>query len=154
MDKYQNKNKSKKKVSFLDLYNAFLTYQKILERFDRGSVDDGSYFIGYVLITSLTCEIGIKALLKNEGKDSFREHKLDKLFERLSDHQQKEIANKCHYNIVDELKKDLSINNDHFIAWRYFYEGNCVNFDPFFIKKLIKALNIELSNIANTKQNI
>lgn len=135
-----------KKVTFLDLYNAFFVYRKIFERFDRRTYNDVSDIIGEVLIKSLICEIGMKALLINEGKNVIREHKLDKLFNKLSDEQQHKIANKSNL-AFDEFKIQLSINNDHFVGWRYFYEGNCSFYHPFFIDGLIKILSIELNNI-------
>lgn len=143
------KSTNYKDVTFEDLYNAFLIYQEILERFERGSVDHGSYFIGYAVITSLICEIGLKALLKEEGKEERREHRLDVLFNKLTNERQQEIANHFHISI-DDLKKELSKNNDHFVSWRYFYEGNCEKFDIFLINNLIKILNKELDKISKT----
>lgn len=146
MDNNPSNDKTEKEVTFLDLYNAFLVYRKIFERFDKGAYNDASDIIGEILIKSLICEIGIKALIKNEGKNPAKEHKLDKLFNKLSSSQQHEIANKSNYTF-DEFKTQLSINNDHFVGWRYFYEGNCERFHPFFINKLIDVLDTELSNI-------
>lgn len=148
MDNNLGKDKIKKDITFGDLYNAFLVYIKIFERFDKGTYNDASDIIGEVLIKSLICEIGMKALLMNEGKNIIREHKLDKLFNKLSDEVRQEMAKRSHY-ALDEFKVQLSINSDHFVGWRYFYEGSCEKFHPYFIDKLIKALEEKLKDIAN-----
>lgn len=148
MDNSPGFSKIKKDITFCDLYNAFLVYRRIFERFDKGTYNDASDIIGEVLIKSLICEIGIKALLMNEGINLIREHKLDKLFIKLSDETKLEMAKRSHYTL-DEFKVLLSINSDHFIGWRYFYEGSCKKFHPYFIDRLIKALEEKLEGISN-----
>lgn len=148
MDNTPGKDKIKKDITFCDLYNAFLVYRRIFERFDNGTYNDASDIIGEVLIKSLICEIGMKALLMNEGKNIIREHKLDNLFIKLSDETKLEMVKRSHY-ALDEFQVLLSINSDHFVGWRYFYEGHCEKFHPNFIDRLIKALEEKLKDISN-----
>lgn len=133
-------------LKFRRLYNAFLTYNRILEYYCKGSgAIDGSYFIGLTIIYSLICEIGIKALLTYEGK-FVKEHHLDKLFNQLSGELQDIISNNTEYDL-NSFKKELSKNSTHFIKWRYYYDEDCEVFNAKFITQLICSLNFIISKI-------
>ena len=147
-----NNINNKKEITFKELYNAFFTYKNILDRFNQNPISDGSYFIGYAIITSLICEIGLKALLIYEGKEYHKEHKLDKLFNNLNGEQQSALSS--HFGIsIDEFKNVLAKNNNHFINWRYFYEGNCNELDVCLIEGLIRILTKRLEIIQNNSVN-
>lgn len=102
-------------------------------------------FIGNVILSSLACEIGLKALLVFENKHSHG-HYLNELFNELSS-QMRESIIQCTSYELESFNKALSENKDHFIKWRYYYESRqlVANYD--FILKLFYSIKAHLDKI-------
>lgn len=140
-----NKNE-KKTITFDNLRIAYHTYMKVLKRFENSLYTfDPSYYVGYIFIVSFLCEIGLKALLVYDNQKAIG-HNLYELFIGLNEDMQNALAilNDCS---LIEFKEKLKKNSDHFVEWRYFYEGKSKEFDVKFIDRFIKVMEIFLDDL-------
>lgn len=95
-----------------------------------GSKEECAMIIPSIVLKGLACEIGLKTLLKIEGKNIEREHKLKTLYQQLEEGHRCEISQVLLVSMtkVDEdyneekLNENLNEINKAFIDWRYFYE--------------------------------
>lgn len=96
------------------------------------------FLISKIVNQALFCEIGLKALIIQDGNNYNRIHKLGDLFKALHPNTQQTIIEKTtiEKDIFDNLLMD---NNDHFTKWRYFFEGN-VQCNPEFMDKFSAAI--------------
>lgn len=134
-------------ISFKNVRDAFYVYCDIIKRHGKGATDTpiASFYIGNVILSSLACEIGLKALLVFENKHSHG-HYLNELFNELSS-QMRESIIQCTSYELESFNKALSDNKDHFIKWRYYYESRqlVANYD--FILKLFYSIKAHLDKI-------
>jgi hypothetical protein len=126
---------------------AIKTYEngyKALERVFHSSLHSnpplaGSYLISMIVLQSLCCEIGLKALILSEGKNFSQKHKLDKLFALIQTSTQKKIIRESEMQERD-FRDKLKQNNNCFVNWRYFFEkSQSVNID--FLNKILNSIN-------------
>ena len=80
-------------ISFKNVRDAFYVYCDIIKRHGKGATDTpiASFYIGNVILSSLACEIGLKALLVFENKHSHG-HYLNELFNELSSQMRESIT--------------------------------------------------------------
>lgn len=73
------------KIPFESIREAFYVYCDMIEKHGKGikGTPIASFYIGCVILSSIACEVGLKALLTYEGQPS-RGHDLYELFYRLS----------------------------------------------------------------------
>ena len=98
---------------------------------NEGPNEDLAMLIPSVILKALACEVGLKTLLKIEGKDAEKAHNLKTLFEKVENSHQAEISEVLLAKMkkVDEsyneqkLTEDLDEVKNAFIEWRYFYEN-------------------------------
>lgn len=83
-----------------------------------------------------SCELFMKAILKNSGKE-IKTHKLTRLFNEMPKEIKKDII--CSENKEDFMKK-LSQISDLFVKWRYIYQYELKPFSYSFIKNLSEKL--------------
>lgn len=115
-----------------------------LNNINKMDVLDASLFVPVVVNGSLACELLLKSMLPQNT----RGHKLDELFLLLDNNIQENIKTYT----INEMKKiisgycdtdfqnDLAQNNDQFIEWRYFHEGNAQEANLQFISGFMKAI--------------
>ncbi|EKJ91793.1 hypothetical protein QR305_02051 [Bacteroides finegoldii] len=134
-------------VSFERIRDAFYVYCDIIERYGKGKEGSpiGSFYIGCVILGSLACEIGLKALLALEDKP-LHGHCLNNLFNNLNPQMQESIIQYTSYEL-ESFNNALLENKDHFVKWRYYYESNqlAANYD--FIFKLFYSIKTHLDTI-------
>lgn len=134
-------------ISFKNIRDAFYVYCDMIERHGKGreGTSIASFYIGCVILISIACEIGLKALLVFENKHSHG-HYLNELFNELSS-QMRESIMQCTSYESDSFNKALLENKDHFIKWRYYYESHqlAANYD--FIFKLFCSIKVHLDEI-------
>lgn len=106
------------KVEFETYFNALLVYEK--------AECPGSVFISYMICRNMlfafVCELGLKAIICEEGKTCKNIHYLDKLFKKISKDSQDMIC-KLLDKDISEVNRLLSINANNFVQWRYFTES-------------------------------
>ena len=133
-----------KTIPFEDIRNAFYVYCDMIERHGKGREGTSipSFYIGCVILSSIACEVGLKALLAYENKPSHG-HDLYDLFYKLSPQIQTVIIQDTNYN-VERFNKALLESKNNFIKWRYYYENTnlFVNYD--FILKFFCAIKVNL----------
>lgn len=102
------------------------------------------YIIAFTVNCSLSCELGLKAILA----DSFnfvKEHNLKKLFFSLKNYQQQFIKDHMP-SLKDKSVHSLEFNelidevSNNFVDWRYFYEKD-VKTNWLFLYELMNAIN-------------
>lgn len=140
-------NEPQTNISFKNVRNAFYVYCDMIKRHGKGreGASDVGFYIGNVILISITCEIGLKALLVFENKHSHG-HYLNELFNELSSQMRKSIIQCTSYEL-DYFNKALSENKDHFIKWRYYYESHQLVANYGFILKLFYSIKAHLDEI-------
>lgn len=87
---------------------------------------------------AISIEIGLKAIILSEGGSSSG-HKLDKLFEKISDDTQNMIIQEVGLDQT-QFAKSLSLASDTFVEWRYIYEQGYTQVDVQFLNNLANAI--------------
>ena len=115
---------------------TFAKASKYLENLSKkavlgmGPVGDIPMMIPSIVLGALACEVGLKTLLRIEGKTDERKHELKVLYQKLDECHKSEISQKLLVSMkeIDEnyneenLDEDLDEVNKAFVDWRYFYE--------------------------------
>ena len=104
-------------------------------------------YIPAVVLISFCSELALKVLIKQTRSADERGHKLSGLMKKLSpdlrESIQKEVTREM--NITDSKFADLlNKNDDGFVNWRYFYEGDR-NFNLDFLKSLFSKVKSKIS---------
>ena len=119
--------------------SAHKALNAVMQAFQVQNPNHQSYFlISKIVNQALFCEIGLKALIVRDGNAYGKIHKLDKLFGSLNQDAQTDIIAKTGLdkNTFDKL---IVNNNDVFVNWRYFFEGNATC-NPEFMDKFSDAI--------------
>lgn len=82
-----------------------------------GSKEECAMIIPSIVLKGLACEIGLKTLLKIEGKNIEREHKLKTLYQQLEEGHRCEISQVLLVSMtkVDEDYNEEKLNEDFYI---------------------------------------
>lgn len=142
-------SKKRAETSFKNVRDAFNIYCDMIKRHSKGNegfIPTASFYIGCVILISLACEIGLKALLSYEGKP-LHGHYLNDLFNKLSPETQECIIQHTSYDLI-YFNKTLLENKDHFIKWRYYYESNDLSINYDFMFKLFYSIKFRLDTIS------
>jgi HEPN domain-containing protein len=101
---------------------AFLeAYRRCMEdRATQGKQE--AMFIPALVCAAFSAEVGLKALLLQEGKAA-KGHDLYELFAQLTDEHKQEIV-RLVAQPIDQFQSNLRRVKDAFPEWRYFYEFN------------------------------
>jgi hypothetical protein len=91
-----------------------------------------------IVCLAISIEIGLKAIILSEGGSSSG-HKLDKLFEKISDDTQNMIIQEVGLDQT-QFAKSLSLASDTFVEWRYIYEQGYTQVDVQFLNNLANAI--------------
>ena len=117
---YENINKN----------NCYLTFESL---------------IPFIVNGALACELGLKAIIVDEGGEYGRIHELDKLFNLMLPSTQKEIIESISMlkdenkdNEFVELIKKTSMN---FKEWRYYFDYDKLETNWIFLHDLIIAID-------------
>ena len=105
---------------------------------------DATLLVPVVVNGSLACELFMKSMLPQ----GTRGHKLEELFALLDNALQEKIKQ---FTIAEmkkgnaaysetEFQNDLDGNNDVFIEWRYFHEGNSHSVNYQFVGAFLKSI--------------
>lgn len=142
--------------SFKNVKTAFDVYCGIIKAYEKGisEINIPTQYIGRIILLSLTCEIGFKAMLLSENK-SEKGHKLIELFDKLSPQKQEYIIRLTEHN-SKSFREKLSKNGNHFVKWRYFYEGFADSVDYDFMCKLFCAIKtlLDINSMSHPIQEI
>lgn len=98
--------------------------------FGVGPIGDIPMMVPSIVLGALACEVGLKTLLRIEGKTDERKHELKILYQKLDESHKSEISQKLLVSMKEKddnyneknLDEDLDEVNKAFIDWRYFYE--------------------------------
>lgn len=126
-----------------------------LKTINEESINDNDeihQFLLIPLITNLSFmnEIALKTLIHVNGDEKsivIKKHKLSELFYMLNDEQKERIKSQFDDCDFDSL---LEENENHFVDWRYSYEGcNYESAKPnmAFLERLYSAINAEIQKI-------
>lgn len=137
-------SKQQTTIAFKNIRDAFYVYCDMIERHGKGT-PIASFYIGCVILISIACEIGLKALLVLENKHPHG-HYLNELFNELSSQMQESIM-QCTSCEPDYFNKELLKNKDNFIKWRYYYESSQLTANYGFILKLFYSIKVHLDEI-------
>ncbi|MDY3265959.1 MAG: hypothetical protein SOX26_00160 [Phocaeicola sp.] len=135
------------KIPFESIREAFYVYCDMIERHGKGikGTPIASFYIGCVILSSIACEVGLKALLTYEGQPS-RGHDLYELFYKLSPQIQTIIIQYTSYEL-EHFNKALLESKNNFIKWRYYYESTNLFADYDFIFRFFCAIKANIDII-------
>ena len=127
-------------INFEKIREAFYVYCDIIIRHGKGTERTplSSFYIGCVILNSIACEIGLKALLAYENNFSHG-HDLYELFHKLSPQTQM-IIKQCISYEEDSFNEALLDSKNNFIKWRYYYESAHLPANYEFIFRLFSAI--------------
>jgi hypothetical protein len=133
-------NEQYKTAPFENIREAFYAYCDIIIRHGKGKEGSplSSFYIGCVILNSIACEIGLKALLAYENNFSHG-HDLYELFYKLSPQTQTTIKQYISYE-EDSFDEALLESKNNFIKWRYYYESTHLTVNYEFIFRLFSAI--------------
>ena len=104
------------------------------------------YIIANIINQALFCEIALKALIVRDEKTYGKTHTLDDLFYTLKLETQQLIKREVGVENDTNFANLLTKNNNHFVKWRYFYEGQATDCNPEFMNKFSIAIRTILFN--------
>lgn len=137
-------NEQYKTIPFENIREAFYVYCDMIKRHRKGieGTPVPSFYIGGVILNSIACEIGLKALLAYENNFSHG-HDIYELFYKLSPQTQM-IIKQCISYEEDNFNEALLDSKNNFIKWRYYYENAHLTTNYEFIVRLFCAIKAQL----------
>lgn len=127
--------------------DLFITYLGSYYIYNKAKYPDAlldSFFIGKSMLMGFVCELGIKALILQNGKKCEKKHYLDELFDLISPENKKFIIQGMKLE-ESEFYEKLSKNKNIFVEWRYFTEDpSSCSADTSFIDNLIVIMEFLL----------
>ncbi|MEJ8768496.1 hypothetical protein [Prevotella sp. HCN-7019] len=134
-------------IPFKNIRQAFYVYCDMIKSHGKGApiTPNANFYIGCIILSSIACEVGLKAILAYEKKPSYG-HDLHILFGKLSPQMQEAIIQCTSYK-TENFHKALLESKNNFIKWRYYYEMLNLHVDYKFIIEFFCAIKTYLDEI-------